>query len=192
MKKPLIFFLLIILITTTLSACNSNSNPSSTNQMNVNTSDLNYLTEEFLVSMSRSGITAHSWNSVEEIPVDNLMLFYVAKNDISNNNNINWDTTPIKANDVELYITKYFDISPDYLHNSKYYDSNSNAYQFESLGGAASAKVISAEINGNELILCYEYYSPADDVTVIRDGTLVLVFSDNNYFYSTCATKSLD
>ena len=155
----------------------------------INLSDYEALTKEYLAPLALSSITVTTWNNANEILPHRFGLFYVAKkSSADSSNSTNWDTTSVDAEEVESLIKNYFDISLEYLRSSDYYDVDSSSYTFESLGGAASFKVVDAKLNAQKLLLGYEYYSPADGVTVIREGVLTIMLGEHSYKYVSCST----
>lgn len=57
------------------------------------------------------------------------------------------------------------------------------------VGSSARYEVTGAREEDGCLLLDYEYYSPADDKTVIRQGTLTLEKYGDGYRYLSCVTE---
>ena len=60
------------------------------------------------------------------------------------------------------------------------------------LGGAASSKVVDIARNDDILTLSFEYYSPADEITIIRTGTLNIQIENDGYKYISCTSKEVE
>ncbi len=168
------------------SVTDSSMNPS-LNTVSIDLNDYESLTIEYLAPLALSSITSTTWSKADEILPHRFGLFYVAKKS-STDNSTNWDITPFDAEEVESLVKNYFDISSEYLRSSDYYDADSSSYTFESLGGAASFKVVDAKLDDQTLLLSYEYYSPADEVSVIRKGVLTIMLGEQSYQYISCLT----
>lgn len=100
------------------------------------------------------------------------------------------DTEPAEI--VEDFIMQHFNVSREFLRTSQQYDAEREVYILEYLGGAASSKVIGAEENSGVLALDFEYYSPMDDTTVIRTGTLSIQTNITPYKYLSCESVAVD
>lgn len=165
------------------------SQSSSANRISIDLNDYESLTTEYLAPLALSSITAAKWSNADEISPHRFGLFYVAKkSSADSSHSTNWDTAPCDAEEVESLVTNYFDISSEYLRSSDYYDVGSSSYTFKSLGGAASFQVVDAKLEDQKLSLIYEYYSPADGATVIREGVLTIMLGEHNYKYVSCLT----
>lgn len=170
-----------------LSACSTAVAP------DVDLDDLEGLTKEYLAPVFLASISSQNWQHAEEIPPHNLGLFFVAKRSLTDDayREMIWDAAVFGQEDVEALVLQYFDIPVERLRESEYYQPQTESYVFESLGGAATARVVKAELQQNVLTLFYEYYSPADDATVIRKGTLCVTFSQEGYRYTSCTTSEV-
>ena len=191
--KKITSILIALLIMVSFVACENTSAPTSNPPASNELNDLDALSEKYLAPLVLAGITIDSWSNANEILPPRIAIFYAAVKDIEDGvGQTNWDTAALDASDVETLVQKYFDVSTDVLHDAPYYDAASNTYKFESLGGAAGFGVVGANRDGSKLILSYEYYSPADDVTVIREGELTINIDGNDYKYVSCTTNSVD
>jgi len=200
MKSKFSQIVIAVLLTTFMAACTANtvnpqepvvSNTESESIMQA-TANLDDLTDEYLAPLGLASISSLSWDNAANIPSHNLGLFYVAKISLITSESIDWDTTPHEADEVESLIMQYFDVTPEYIRTSEYYNSDDNTYVFESFGGAASFKVVDSKMENEALILDYEYYSPADDVSVIREGIITVAIDGNSYKYISCNTEAID
>lgn len=149
--------------------------------------DLDRLTEDYLAPAFFSAMTAKNWDSPALLPPDSFVKFYVAKEMPPERDLDKTDTLP--AAELEAYIQQYFNVPTDLLRKAEAYDPAGQFYTLGYLGGGASAKVVSAEMDGDTLLLQYEYYSPADETTVIRTGLLSLQFGNEGYRYISCHTQ---
>ena len=87
---------------------------------------------------------------------------------------------------------QHFDVSREFLKTSKQYDADREVYILDYLGGSASSKVVGAKENSGVLALDFEYYSPIDDATVIRTGTLSIQTNTTPYKYLSCESVAVD
>lgn len=190
MKKMLIAVLICAVIVLP-SGCKSLSSEVDSKIANIDLNDYDALTQEFLYPIAVAGITSYSWESSDEIKPDHFANFYEAKiiSQIGHDKII-WDDNPFNAKLVENFIMQYFTIEQEYIRKSKFYDENDQTYRIHSLGGAASYGVIGAEINDDILELEYEYYDPADEVTVIRSGKIKIQLLPGSYNYISCDTTA--
>ena len=201
--KQVISKLLMVILVLGLSGCGGqpydggikassetdSSKSPSLNNVSIDLNDYESLTKEYLAPLVLSSITSTTWSNADEILPHRFGLFYVAKKSSADSlNSTNWDTTPFDAEEVESLVKNYFDISSEYLRSSNYYDADSSSYTFESLGGATSFKVVDAKLDDQKLLLSYEYYSPADEVSVIRKGVLTIMLGEHSYRYISCLT----
>lgn len=160
-------------------------------QKNLDLNNLDALTRKYLDPVFWASITAKSWNSPSEIPPEDFVNFYIFSF-LEKNKGIDRETYRVSVKEYEEFIKQYFDIEDSQLQQVPEYDEKMNEYSnFGYLGGGASGKVTAAEVREDRLILQYEYYSPADDVTVIRTGILNIYISDNGYKYLSCKTKEV-
>lgn len=157
----------------------------------VDLKDYEQLYETYLSNVFLSSITAASWSSAEEIKPDRLINFYVFDRVVEKYTGKDWTALRIPAKEVEDFIQSYFDVSSEHLRKSQYYHKDTDSYSFDGVGGAASSKVINAQRERDELKLDFEYYSSADDVTVIRKGTLTIKLSNTGFKYVSCMTDAV-
>lgn len=153
------------------------------------TDDLEYLYNEYFEPAFWGAVTAQTWDNPEQLLPENFAKFYAAKAMPKTRES---EQESVAAKDFEGYIQSYFNVSPDFLRKAEIYDEKTDSYIIGYLGGGASAKVVGAKTDGEMLMLNYEYYSPADDVTVIRRGTLRIKFETDGYKYVSCATEAVN
>lgn len=81
----------------------------------------------------------------------------------------------------------------DYLKQSEYYNAQSDDYSIPMhSSGAASVKAVDVDKKDNIVTITYEYYSPADEVTVIRTGTLTVETDNADFQYLSNKTTEID
>lgn len=145
---------------------------------------------EYFLPVAYVAISSENWTSPEELPGHNLVEFYMVKKymeDLPGPLKVPFKEFPsrVDADEVEKYIKRYFDVSTERIREAENYDPKTNQYEFVfEIGGAATFNLVGGERlkNGN-VILNFEYYSPADDITVIRSGELKLAPVDGGYMY---------
>lgn len=167
------------------------------NKENIETLNAEYYYPAFLAS-----ITAESWNNTNEWEnsdshwPDRLVNFYTAKKYYSiPGSPEERDTIMEDVEDAELvedFVMQYFDVSREFLRTSQQYDDERGVYILEYLGNAASSKVVSVEEKDGILGLNFEYYSPMDDTTIIRTGTLYIQKNTTSYKYLSCVSTAVD
>ncbi len=159
----------------------------------LDTADLEQLDTEYFDSVFLASITAQNWTNPEDLRPDSLINYYTASQyyqpDRKAESNMKIDET-VPSRKLEDVVLSHFDVSVDFLRSAEGYDKENDVYALEYLGGAASAKVVKAEQNGDVLTLSFEYYSPSDDATVIRTGTLSIQITGDGYRYLSCATEA--
>ncbi len=155
----------------------------------IDLTDLDSLTEKYLYPAYWGYITATSWNSASEIRPKNFIHFYMYNKFIKNSIS-NWENYSVPASEYENYICQYFNVDPLLLRQVEQYDKQKKVYSnFPNIGSLGCCKVVAAENQDDKLFLYYEYYSRADDTTVIRTGTLIVRISGDEYQYLSCKTK---
>lgn len=95
----------------------------------------------------------------------------------------------VPAEELEQKLQERFDVSAELLRQSEYYDPETGLYIPGYVGSSARYEVTGAREEDGCLLLDYEYYSPADDKTVIRQGTLTLEKYGDGYRYLSCVTE---
>lgn len=168
---------------------------SNSNTLSANTKQ-NYdeLTNKFLKDMANAWITSQTWNDASQIDPDFLISFFCARTGLGQLP-LYGEPAVAPAELVESFVKLYFDVDESHLRKAVYYNEDTNTYKLPiSMGGAASFKVVDAVVENYDLTLFYEYYSPADDTTVIRTGNLKIEPS-NEYFtrykYVSCETTEI-
>lgn len=160
------------------------------------------LNAEYYYPAFLASITAESWNDTNEWEnsdshwPDRLVNFYIAKKYYSiSESPEERDATMEDIEDADLvenFIMQYFDVSREFLRTSQQYDAERGVYILGYLGNAASSKVVSVEEKDGILGLNFEYYSPMDDTTVIRTGTLYIQKNTTSYKYLSCVSTAVD
>lgn len=92
----------------------------------------------------------------------------------------------VDADEVENYIKRYFDVSAERIREAENCDPKADQYEFVfEIGGAATFNLVGGKrLKNGDVILNFEYYSPADDITVIQSGELKLTPVDDGYLYA--------
>ncbi|RPF42119.1 hypothetical protein EDD70_2862 [Hydrogenoanaerobacterium saccharovorans] len=182
MKKNVLFFV-ICFIALFAVACTNNANKleESQNQPNIDLTDFEQLKTEFIAPIVLSTIGAENWTNANDIPAEYFDSFYAFK--VLPKERSQDKSDVIAQKDYESYIQNYFDVTSEHLKTSDTFSPSTNSYTIGYLGSSASFAVTDAKIKNDTLTLQYEYYSPADDTTVIRKGTLVIKFDGENYKY---------
>ncbi len=152
--------------------------------------DLDLLTEEYLTPAVFSAITARSWEDPMELSPDQLVEFYAIRELPAERDLRQADTVP--AEQLEEYVQQYFDVPSEVLRRAESYDAGQNCYELGYFGDPGRHRVVDARQEGDRLLLDYEYYSRADDSTVIRRGTLELrKTGEGSWQYRSCATGAV-
>ncbi len=157
----------------------------------VDLKDYDQLYEIYFKNVFLSSITATSWSGAEEVEPDKLVYFYIFNTVAEKYAGEDWMALRIPAKEVEGFIQSYFNVSSEHLRKSQYYHKDTDSYSFDGVGGAASSKVVNAQREGDELKLDFEYYSPADDVTAIRKGTLTIELLQDGFEYISCVSQKV-
>ena len=156
--------------------------------------------EEYFYPVFLSSVTAatwdgpEDWDNPEEHWPDRLVNCYTAAKYYSaageaEKGELEPETT-VPQQELEEWTMARFDVTADFLRQSSQYDEDRQVYVLEYLGGAASSRVVGAEKNGDVLSLSFEYYSPADEETVIRTGVLDLRLEEDGYRFVSCTSAS--
>lgn len=149
--------------------------------------DLTRLTNEYLAPIAISGIGAVNWEDPSELSPDQLLSYYVVWAMPVERNLEEPEKVP--AEELEQKLQERFDVSAELLRQSEYYDPETGLYTPGYVGSSARYEVTGAREEDGCLLLDYEYYSPADDKTVIRQGTLTLEKYGDGYRYLSCVTE---
>lgn len=164
----------------------SSQSLSSQVQQNQNLDELYY---KYFKDVADSAITSQSWDNASQIRPEFLVEFFGSRTQLS------WlstdaEPTTVPKELVESFVQLYFDIDAAYMRQSKFYNKETNAYDLSiPPSGAASYKVIDAVMKDNILTISYEYYSPADDALVIREGKLnIEIMAPTRFKYISCET----
>jgi len=142
-----------------------------------------------------SSITASSWSDPAELDPRHFVHYYTAAQYYNtHNDDKDWTELPesVPAQELEDFVLSHFDVSTELLRSADAYDPEKNVYAIEYMGGASSARVVDATLEGDLLLLTFEYYSPADDVTVTRSGTLQLRVGNGTHQYLSCVSHATD
>lgn len=149
--------------------------------------DLTGLTNEYLAPIAISGIGAVNWEDPSELSPDQLLSYYVVWA-------MRWSAIlrspkkfpPRSWNRSSRNGSMY---QQSCCCQSEYYDPETGLYTPGYVGSSARYEVTGAREEDGCLLLDYEYYSPADDKTVIRQGTLTLEKYGDGYRYLSCVTE---
>lgn len=136
-------------------------------------------------------ITAESWDDPQQLSPDAFVHYYLARHYYDPVHPAERDLEREETVDqqvLEQEVMSHFDVSREFLRQSQEYDPDRGVYVMNYLGGAASSKVVGATWNGDRLSISFEYYSPADDTTVIRSGSLQMYISGEEYQYLSCTS----
>lgn len=127
------------------------------------------------------GLMYQTWSNPEEIELLRYMRFY-----IYNESDNYWRENPaddnhsIPADIVEDYITSYFEVSPDYLRTSDYYDPAINGYRgmfTEGIGGGPGVVIERIEKDEDTWkFVCRDESGNQPSVTI-------RVFGENSFCY---------
>ena len=145
---------------------------------------------KFFKDVANSGITSQTWDSASQISPESLVCFFGNTTGLSQLST-DVESVVISGDIVESYIQLYFAVDNKYIRQAMFYDSNNNTYDIPiPYDGAASAKVVAVSEKDDIISLSYEYYSPSDDITVIREGTLDIQILEPyfKYNYISCST----
>lgn len=147
---------------------------------------------KYLRFASETSITATNWDNPSEIPADRLIKFFSNKTNLAMlSTDANMITIPAPI--VERYIQLYFNVESNYIKQSEYYNAQSNDYFIPiPSGGPSSVKVVDIEEKDNIVTIAYEYYSPTDEITVIRTGTLTVKTDQTDFKYLRNETTEID
>ena len=149
------------------------------------------------------GITL-SWDKVENMPVEKLLRFYFINSfDVDSstifaqNPDMLYDSVfDMPAEYVEGYVTKYFDVKPDFLRTSKMYNKELNTYAFNeegSRGGQHSYTLLSTEEYGKFITKLYvKYTTNYENTSETAYAVLVLQKLDEDGFIKYLCVKNFD
>lgn len=151
--------------------------------------DLEQLTEEYLAPIAISGIGSQSWKDPGELDPDKLLDYYVVWAMPKERDPEQPET--ILAEELEEKLRERFDVPAELLRQADCYDPETGVYTPGYVGSSAGFRVTSARESAGHLFLEYEYYSPADDTTVIRFGLLLMEPCSEGYRYLSCDTEPL-
>lgn len=196
MKKKLLVTLMfcVCLTACTIMKQANSSGTLRTESIEIGSEKFEYFYEDYFYPAFLSVITASTWDDPEKLNPSYFVNYYTAVQYYQiphGSETDDFQETSVEAGKLEEMIVSHFDVSVDFLRQAKEYDRNSNTYLLEYLGGAASAKIVKATQNGDILMLEFEYYSPADEVTVIRTGTLNIKITDDNFKYLSCTSNAV-
>jgi len=136
---------------------------------------------EYLYAPSQTVMSALNWDKPSELPPDTFIEFFSIKTNLAI---LSTDATmiTIPAIIVERYIQRHFDVESNYIKQSQYYNAQTDDYSIPMHSGGGAPKVVGIEEKYNIIKIKYEFYSRADDVTVIRTGILTVKITDRPYF----------
>lgn len=203
MKRAIcVIFVAIAILFTTACGNVSKPNPIEQNTSNIRSQkiiDLNELDYKLFKDVANAGITSQTWDDASQIRPEFLVNFFGARTELSWLS-IDMESAEVPAELVESFVKLHFDVDASHLQKAEFYNEDKNAYELPTPpSGAASFKVVDAVMDNCILTLFYEYYSPADDITVIRKGNLKIEFPDEyqaefqlQYRYISCETTEIN
>lgn len=155
--------------------------------------NLDELDYRYFKDVADASITSQSWNNASQIRPEFLINFFGTRTGLSILS-IDSDSATAPEELVESFVQMYFNVDTARMRQSVFYNKEANTYDIPiPPGGAATYKVIDAVIEGNITTLSYEYYSAADDKTVIRKGILKIDTTDSlKYKYISCDTIEIN
>ena len=157
--------------------------------------DLEHLYNDYFYPVFLSSISASTWNDPTELSPNNFVDYYIATRYYQPGKALERNTEQediVSSQELEAFVFNHFDISSDFLKQADSYDPDKDIYVLGYLGGAASSKVVDIARSDDILTLSFEYYSPADEITIIRTGTLNIQIENDGYKYISCTSKEVE
>lgn len=107
---------------------------------------------------------SYSWSSADDIDPDAFVPFYISLNSIgveldkSGGIDQKYGNYMFPADSMEATVQQYFafDVPPDYIRTSQYYDAEKNAYWTGGIGSVVDQKIISESQEGDILTIHFE------------------------------------
>ncbi len=192
MKKAVSSVLVVLLLAFSFISCSSPTQEDSTSahvSADIIHSAVDLISYEYLLPISLSGMGAESWDSANDIPAECFDMFY-ARKALPKDRDLSKDTV-IPQNEYEAYIQQYFDVDSEHLRSAPNYDSQLRSYIIGYLGSSAPAGITDIETNEASIQLSFEYYSPADETTVIQSGTILIETDESGYRYTSCSSNEI-
>ena len=153
--------------------------------------DLTEIYDLYFHPVFLSCISAESWENPEQLQPGVFVHYYLARHYYDPKHPVERNLEEEETVDqlvLEQEVMSHFQVTTEFLRQAQEYDPTRGVYRMDYLGGAASSKVVSATWNGDQLTIAFEYYSPADDTTVIRRGSLQMSFTGEEYQYISCTS----
>lgn len=192
MKKTVSSILVPLLVALSLISCSNQTQVDSTiahiSAENID-SAMDLVSYEYLLPLSLSGIGSESWDTANDIPAECFDMFY-AKKALPKDRDLSKDTV-IPEIEYEAYIQQYFDVDSEHLRSAPNYNSQNHCYNIGYLGSSAPAKITDIVTDEASILLSFEYYSPSDETTAIRSGTLTIKTSETGYRFISCSSEDI-
>lgn len=153
-------------------------------------SDYDVVGDMFLMPIAISGIGSENWTDPNEINSEYFNSFYAIKT-LPVDRNLDEDTI-VPQLDYETFVQQYFDIASEHLRLSQTYNADEKHYTIGFVGSGAPFAVTHANVEEELLVLTYEYYSPADQTTIIRTGTIRIALGEKTYKYVSCKVNEVE
>lgn len=157
---------------------------------NLDLEDYEALADKFLNPIVPSGIASINWADANEIPAEYFDTFY-AVGALPTKRNIE-EETKINELDYETFVQQYFYVEAEHLRQSATYDTNGRYYTIGYLGDSVPFAVTEAYFNVDLLTLHYNYYSRADETTIIRTGIMEIKILGEGYKYISCSSTGVN
>ncbi|MEM1485721.1 hypothetical protein V6615_12750 [Oscillospiraceae bacterium PP1C4] len=123
----------------------------------VDLNDLEAVTKVYVSPIPAGGAWFYSWKTPSEIEADDLIFMF------SYNNFLNWPRDfefsyeegyrDAPADQVEAILQKHFDVESDHLKKSQFYNAENRTYSMVTGGGGCWMTAMSAEQNGNQIVI---------------------------------------
>lgn len=154
----------------------------------VDLNDLKAVTQVY-VSPVNVNVFYYSWATPSDITADNLIEICARNNflDLPRDKEGVYlpENSDPPAEQVEASIQKYFDVDSNYLRTSQWYEYEGikNTYSLVGgFGGGFSARAISAEQNGNQIVIEVGIYK-LEDFSLTPSGTLTVELDGENIIH---------
>lgn len=191
LRKSRVFLICILMFT--VSACTFNTNPG-TDKMTE--TQLWKMADDYLSPIFAAGITNESWSRGEEIDADNLLTFYMAvaherRFDLPFPEIVGYDDESnrlLPEKEVNEIVRRFFEVTPEHLHTSAFYNADTKTYIEHGLGGASSYKITNVTLNGDTMEIDFKSYQ--DDV-LMQNCKLFLRKKADLFLYESCDSISV-
>lgn len=191
LQKKQMFFVFIILLL--LSACASGTKTESNKMSEAESWEM---ADNYLSPIFAAGITNESWSRGEEIDADNLLSFYMAvayerRFDLPFPEIVGYDDERnrlLPEKEVDEIVQRFFEVTPEHLHTSAFYNAETKTYIEHGLGGASSYKITNVTLNGDTMEIDFESYQ--DDV-LMQNCKLFLRKKTDLFLYESCDSISV-